>query len=98
MDIKIGAELVKDPYSVLRQKEEDVTRVRKEIWALLEVIPLLCDSPPSWPEVRLQIEMSPITVERYSDEAWENELGDLERYFPSSPECSRAVKIRQIME
>ena len=73
---------MKDPYAVLRQKEQDVARVRREIRALLAVIPLLCESPLSWPEVRLQIEMSRIIGEAYSEEAWENGLGDLERYFP----------------
>jgi len=32
---------VKNPYIVLRQKEQDVARVRKEIQALLTAIPLL---------------------------------------------------------
>ena len=34
---------MKNPYTVLSQKEEDVARVRKEIQALLTVIPLLTD-------------------------------------------------------
>jgi uncharacterized protein with von Willebrand factor type A (vWA) domain len=34
---------VKDPYKVLREKEQDVERVRKEIQALRTVIPLLAD-------------------------------------------------------
>jgi hypothetical protein len=34
---------MKDPYSVLRQKEKDVERVRKKIQALRTVIPLLAD-------------------------------------------------------
>ena len=34
---------MKDPYRVLREKEQDVERVRKEIQALLTVIPLLAD-------------------------------------------------------
>ena len=38
---------MKDPYSVLREKEHDVERVRKEIQALLTVIPLLADDQPS---------------------------------------------------
>ena len=32
---------MKNPYIVLRQKEQDVARVRKEIQALLTAIPLL---------------------------------------------------------
>jgi hypothetical protein len=80
-DLTIGAELVKDPYAVLRQKEQDIARVRKEIRALLTVIPLLTESPPSWPEVRSQIEMSR-PMGKCDEEAWDNGLGDLERYFP----------------
>ena len=34
---------VKNPYLVLREKEQDIARVRKEIAALLLVIPLLGD-------------------------------------------------------
>jgi len=38
---------VKDPYKVLREKEQDVERLRKEIQALRRVIPLLVDDQPS---------------------------------------------------
>jgi hypothetical protein len=38
---------MKDPYAVLREKEKDIERVRKEIHALNMVIPLLSDQPPS---------------------------------------------------
>lgn len=34
---------MKDPYQVLRQKETDIERVRKEIEALRFVIPLLAE-------------------------------------------------------
>jgi hypothetical protein len=34
---------MKDPYQVLRQKEVDTARVRREIEALLLVVPLLAD-------------------------------------------------------
>lgn len=37
----VGQLLVKNPYIVLRQKEQDIARVRKEIEALLTAIPLL---------------------------------------------------------
>ena len=40
---------MKDPYKVLREKEQDVERVRKEIQALRTVIPLLADDQPSAP-------------------------------------------------
>ena len=46
---------MKDPYTVLRQKEQDIARVQKEIQALLDVIPLLTDSvPSSWAEPKIQ--------------------------------------------
>jgi hypothetical protein len=46
---------VKVPYTVLLQKEQDIARVRKEIQALLDVIPLLTDSvPTSWVEHTIQ--------------------------------------------
>ena len=38
---------MKDPHGVLRQKDLDLERVRKEIQALLTVIPLLADDQPS---------------------------------------------------
>lgn len=38
---------MKDPYKILREKEQDVERVRKEIQALRTVIPLLADDQPS---------------------------------------------------
>ncbi len=38
---------MKDPYKVLREKEQDVERLRKEIQALRTVIPLLADDQPS---------------------------------------------------
>jgi len=39
----VGQLLMKNPYIVLSQKEQDVARVRKEIQALLTAIPLLAD-------------------------------------------------------
>jgi hypothetical protein len=49
----VGA-VVKDPYMVLRQKEQDIARVEKEIQALLAVIPLLTDSVPFWAEHKIE--------------------------------------------
>jgi hypothetical protein len=37
---------VKDPLEVLRQKEDDIIRVRKEVDALRIVVQLLGDQPP----------------------------------------------------
>ena len=51
---------MKDPYTVLRQKEQDIARVQKEIQALLDVIPLLTDSvPSSWAEHEIQAKAPP---------------------------------------
>lgn len=38
---------MKDPYSVLRAKERDLERVRREIQLLRAVIPLLADEQPA---------------------------------------------------
>ena len=38
---------MKDPHSVLREKEQDLARVRREIQAVLTVIPLLVDDQSS---------------------------------------------------
>ena len=35
---------MKDPYQVLRQKESDLERIRKEVEALRSVIPLLSEA------------------------------------------------------
>jgi hypothetical protein len=42
---------MKDLQTVLRQKELDVERVRREIQALLIVIPLIADDQPSSDDV-----------------------------------------------
>jgi hypothetical protein len=39
---------MKDLHTVLQQKEQDLERVRKEILALLTVIPLLADEKPAF--------------------------------------------------
>ena len=44
---------MKNPYLVLCQKEQEIARVRKEIAALLTVIPLLCDMGNSSDEFNL---------------------------------------------
>jgi hypothetical protein len=70
---------VKDLHSVLRQKEQDVERVRREIQALLTVIPLLMDDRPSaegyWFLMRLA---SSLTVQEPSSK----NKADLETYYP----------------
>lgn len=70
---------MKDLHSVLRQKEQDVERVRREIQGLLTVIPLLADDPPASHDVRhLPHLASAGTVVEASD----NGMADLETYYP----------------
>jgi hypothetical protein len=70
--------LVKNPYIVLSQKERDVARVRIEIQALLTVIPLLADSPPSWDELQTQLLSSCPDVEHSVKDG----IAALELYYP----------------
>ena len=69
--------LVKNPYIVLSQKEQDVARVRKEIQALLTVIPLLADSP-SWDELQTQLLSSCPDIEHSVKDG----MAALELYYP----------------
>ena len=69
---------MKDPYIVLIQKEQDVARVRKEIQALLTVIPLLADSAPSWDELQTQLLSSCPDIEH----SVEDDMAALELYYP----------------
>ncbi|MBV8891237.1 MAG: hypothetical protein JO266_04550 [Acidobacteria bacterium] len=68
---------MKDPCIVLREKEQDLARVRAEIQALLTVIPLLDDSAPSWSEPKVVL-TSEWDLEQFPDGG----ITDLERYFP----------------
>lgn len=69
---------MRNPYTVLRQKEQDVVRVRKEIQALRTVIPLLADSPPSWDDVQKQLLSSCPDVEHSVKDG----IAALELYYP----------------
>ena len=69
---------VKNPYIVLSQKEQDVARVRKEIQALLTVIPLLADSAPSWEELQTQLLSSCPDIEH----SVKDDMAALELYYP----------------
>jgi hypothetical protein len=69
---------VKNPYTILRQKEQDIARVRKEIQALLVVIPLLADADLSWDELKVQLVES---SQRLPASAT-NGMAELELYFP----------------
>jgi len=69
---------MKDPNSVLRQKDLDLERVRKEIQALLTVIPLLADDPPSADLMnQIPLDSSPTHVDPP-----ENDMAQLELYYP----------------
>jgi hypothetical protein len=69
---------MKDPHSVLREKEQDLERVDKEIRALLTVIPLLADDQPSsdvMHELLLAFSRTPVDP---PDDA----MAQLELYYP----------------
>jgi hypothetical protein len=70
---------MKNPHTVLRQKEQDAKRVRQEIRALLVVIPLLADDQPSPNAVMHQL---PLTSSQMVAEPFDNGMADLEVYFP----------------
>jgi hypothetical protein len=69
---------MQDPQSVLRQKGLDLERVRKEIQALLTVIPLLADEQPS-SDVMNEAPLSSSTTDVDSPD---NDLAQLELYYP----------------
>jgi len=69
---------VKELHAVLRQKEQDVERVRREIQALLTVIPLLVDDQPSSDDFGLMRLASSLTVQESSGKL----MADLETYYP----------------
>jgi len=69
---------MKDPRSILREKEQDLERVRREIQALLTVIPLLVDDPPTSDvvhEVLLASSRAPVNLP-------DNDMAQLEIYYP----------------
>jgi hypothetical protein len=69
---------VKDPQSVLRQKDLDLERVRKEVQALLTVIPLLADDPP-FSDVMKEVPLASFPT--HVDPP-ENDRAQLELYYP----------------
>jgi hypothetical protein len=70
---------VKDLHTVLRQKQQDVERVRREIHALLTVIPLLADDQPSSDDVAF---LTRLASARRAEEPFDNGMADLETYYP----------------
>jgi hypothetical protein len=74
---------MKDPHSVLREKEQDLERVHEEIQALLTVIPLLADEQPSsdvMHELLLAFPRTPVDPAN-------NDMAQLELITPSSGTC-----------
>jgi hypothetical protein len=72
---------MKDPYSVLREKEQDVERVRKEIQALLTVIPLLVDGQPSAANADNVMQELLVAVSRKSVNPPDKEMAELEPFL-----------------
>ncbi len=79
---------MKDLHTVLCQKEQDAERVRREIQALLTVIPLLADDQPSplladdQPSPDDVMHLLPLASSRTFAEPSGNGMADLETYYP----------------
>jgi len=69
---------MKNPYVVLSDKQKEVARVRREIHALLIVIPLLEDEAPPWEELKTSLS----NLIGPNPELSEDSMRDLELYFP----------------
>ena len=67
---------MKNLHTVLRQKEQDVERVRREVQALLAVIPLLADDQPS------SDDLAHLASSRTAAEPYGSGMADLETYYP----------------
>ena len=70
---------MKDPYVVLGQKEQDMERVRREIRALLIVIPLVTGNEPASDDVMplLRLDTARLARKPSSDD-----MAALETYYP----------------
>jgi len=87
---------MKDPYRVLREKEQDVERVRKEIQALHTVIPFLSDDQLSSDDLMPALLSS---VSRESVDSPDNPMTDLEpfvRHLRNSSAPSRDLHQRHV--
>jgi hypothetical protein len=69
---------MKDPHSVLREKEQDLARVRREIQALLTVIPLLEDDQTSSEVMHKALS----ALSRAPVDLPDNDMAQLEIYYP----------------
>jgi hypothetical protein len=70
---------MKHLHTVLRQKEQDVERVRREIKALLTVIPLLADDELASEDVMSVLRSASAQT---LGEPSANGMADLETYYP----------------
>ena len=70
---------MRDLHAVLRQKEQDAERVRREIQALLTVVPLLADDEPHSEDLGLLMSLASA---RTVAEPYDNGMADLEKYYP----------------
>jgi len=68
-----------DLHTVLCQKEQDAERVRREVQALLTVIPLLADDQPSSDDVMHLLRLASSST---FAEPSGNGMADLESYYP----------------
>lgn len=69
---------MKDLNAVLRQKEQDLARVRKEILALLTVIPLLTNDEPPFDLIQLLQSEAAMVLH----DTPEYDIEGMEIYFP----------------
>ena len=77
---------MRNPYVVLSEKQEEAARIRREIQALLIVIPLLEHEVPTWEE--LQTSLSNLV--RPDPEPTQDSMRELEVYFPFTKRLRRA--------
>ena len=84
---------MKDVRTVLLQKEQDLERVRQEVHALIRVIPLLADNAPSdtatSPTRPWSVQKVPASGVPGDPTHADNELAELERFYPFVRHMSR---------
>lgn len=86
-------ETMKDPYRVLREKEQDVERVRKEIQALHTVIPLLSDDQLSSDDLMPAL-LSSVSRESVDSDNGTADLEPFVRHWRNSSAPSRDLHQR----
>jgi hypothetical protein len=73
---------LKDVHALLREKEQEIERVQREIAALLVVIPLLEDEPSASELSSLRELSSPHDATFAATPDYESGLDDLNVYYP----------------